>query len=334
MTPVPRIALVGTGGTITGWSPSPLDLTGYTEPDARRLTLAETLAAVPEVAEVADVVQVAGPAGPSHALDLHGMLRIADVVRAVRDDEGVRGVVVTHGTNTLEELAFLLSLVLEPRKPVVLTAAMRPMSALSGDGPLNLVDALRVARSRAAEGRGVLVAVNGRIWSPRSVVKGRTAGTDAFTAGDLGPLGAIEPDGAVVFHHREDRPVPTIAVTAADRLPRVDVVLSYPGADSVLIDAAVAVGTAGLVSAGTGAGFATPAEQAALVRAAASGVVVCQSSRGGAGRVHRRQELVRGGILAGQYLSPVKCRVLLALALAQDADVERIQGLFDCFGGT
>jgi L-asparaginase len=329
VTPLPRIALVGTGGTISAWSPSPLDMTGYTEPGARRLRLDEIVAAVPEVADVAEVVPVVGPVQPSHALDLSGLLVIADLVRTVRDDDSIDGVVVTHGTNVLEELAFLLSLVLAPGKPVVVTGAMRPLSALSSDGPIHLVEALRLAGCDAAAGRGVMVALDGRIWSARSVTKARTNGIAAFTGGDRGPYGAIEPDGAVLFFGREERTGPTLTVTAADPLPRVDVVLSYAGADAVPIEAVVAAGAAGLVSAGTGAGFATPAEHAALVAAVEAGVVVCQSSRG-TGRVHRRPELVRDGILAAQYLGPVASRILLALGLVEDRDADRIQSLFDC----
>jgi L-asparaginase len=328
------VALVGTGGTITAWSPSNLDLTGYTEAESQRLSLAELVAAVPEVAEIAVVRQVPAPAGPSHALGLPGLLGIAEHVRTVLADDAIHGVVVTHGTNTLEELAFLLSLVLETGKPVVLTAAMRPLSALSGDGPLNLVDAVRVAACPQAAGRGVLVALNGSIWSARQVSKAGTAGPDAFRGGDLGPLGFVDPDGSVVFQHREERRPPTLHVTAGTPVPRVDLVYSYPGADEVLVDAAVAAGAAGLVSAGTGAGFPTPAEHAALLRAVDAGVVVCQSYRGSTGRVHPRPQLRRAGIVAGQSLGPFKCRILLALALVRDADVDRIQGLFDRVGGT
>jgi L-asparaginase len=328
------VALVGTGGTITAWSPDPLDLTGYTEAESERLSLAELVAAVPQVADVAEVRQVPVPAGPSHALGLPELLGIADRVRTALADGDVHGAVVTHGTNTLEELAFLLSLVLEPAKPTVVTGAMRPLSGLSGDGPLNLVDAVRVASCPRAAGRGVLVAMGGSIWSARQVTKARTAGTDAFGGGDLGPLGFVDPDGSVVFHHGEERRPLRLDVTAGDRIPRVDLVSSYPGADGVLIDAAVAAGAAGLVSAGTGAGFPTPAEHAALLRAADAGVVVCQSYRGSAGRVHPRPGLRRAGLVAGQDLSPFKCRILLALALVRDADAGRIQGLFDSVGGS
>ena len=333
MSPPRRVALVGSGGTITAWSPGSLDLTGYTEAESQRLSLAELVAAVPEVAEIAEIRQVPAPAGPSHALGLPGLLGIAAHVRIALADDEIHGVVVTHGTNTLEELAFLLSLVLDTGKPVVLTAAMRPLSALSGDGPLNLVDAVRVAAAARAAGRGVLVALGGSIWSARQVTKARTAGTDAFRGGDLGPLGFVDPDGSVVFHHREERPPPILDVTEADPIPRVDVVVSYPGADGALVDAAVAAGAAGIVSAGTGAGFPTPAEHTALLRAVEAGVVVCQSYRGSAGRVHPRPQLRRAGLVAGQTLNPFKCRVLLALALVRDADADRIQGLFDRVGG-
>ena len=326
------VALVGTGGTITGWSPSSLDLTGYAETESQRLSLAEVVAAVPEIAEIAEIRQISLPAAPSHALDLPDMLGIAGHVRTALADDEVTGVVITHGTNTLEELAFLLELVLAPGKPVVLTAAMRPLSALSGDGPLNLVDAVRVAVSPQAAGRGPVVAMNGAIWSPRRVTKANTAGSDAFRSADLGPLGFVDPDGTVIFHHREEHTPPVLDVIGA-AVPRVDLVVSYPGADGVLIDAAVAAGAAGLVSAGTGAGFPTPAEHTALVRAVAAGVVVCQSYRSAAGRVRPGPRLRRAGIVAGQGLHPGKCRILLALALATGAEAGRIQELLDRVDG-
>ena len=250
--PLGRIALVGTGGTISAWSPATLDLTGYTEAEDQRLTLAELVAAVPDLERVAEVVQIPAEAGPSHALDLAGLLGVAAEVRRARERPGVRGVVVAHGTNTLEELAFLLDLVLGPGTPVVLTAAMRPLSALSGDGPLNLVNAARVALCPAAAGRGALVVVDDAIWSARRVAKTGTAGTGAF--GGLGPLGEVDPGGQVRFRFAEEHSAPILPVTETTPVPRVDVVVSYPGADGALIDAAVAAGARGLVSAGTGRG--------------------------------------------------------------------------------
>lgn len=329
--PLGRIALVGTGGTISAWSPATLDLTGYTEAEDQRLTLAELVAAVPDLERVAEVVQIPAEAGPSHALDLAGLLGVAGEVRRARERPGVRGVVVAHGTNTLEELAFLLDLVLGPGTPVVLTAAMRPLSALSGDGPLNLVNAARVALCPAAAGRGALVVVDDAIWSARRVAKTGTAGTGAF--GGLGPLGEVDPGGQVRFRFAEEHSAPILPVTETTSVPRVDVVVSYPGADGALIDAAVAAGARGLVSAGTGAGFPTPAEVTALRRAAEAGVVVCQSYRGASGGVRPSARLRADGFVAGQDLSPYKCRVLLALALAAGAGRAGIQDLFDTFGG-
>ena len=175
-------------------------------------------------------------------------------------------------------------------RPVVLTGAMRPASALSGDGPLNLVNAVRVAASPQARGLGTLVVLDDTIHGARDVTKSDTMRVSAFRDGASGPLGWVDGDGRIVLGHLPARGRSlegSFAGVDLRALPRVDIVVSYQGADGVLVDAAVAAGARGIVSAGTGAGYPTPGEVEALERAAAAGVVVCQASRVGAGRVPR-----------------------------------------------
>lgn len=321
----PRVVLVSTGGTIAAVGRDRADLTGYAETGDKR-AVGALLAEIPEVTAVADVVPVELPNVPSHALGVDEALGIAGRVRALAADPSIAGVVVTHGTNTLEETAFLLDLVCPPGAPVVVTGAMRPATGLSADGPLNLLNAVRVAVSAAARERGVLVLLDDTVHAARDATKVSANRVSAFRAVGLGPLGFVEGDGAVVFHHGVE-PWSARGAFETDVVPpRVDVVVSYLGADGALVDAAVAAGAAGIVSAGTGAGYPTPAESAALDRAVAAGVVVCQSTRVPGGRITPRA--TPGTVTAGS-LNPWKARLLLALALTRTRDAAEIQCLFD-----
>jgi L-asparaginase len=240
--------------------------------------------------------------------------------------------VVTHGTNTLEETAYFLHLTVGSRKPVVLTGAMRPFNALGTDGPLNLLRAIQVAAAAESRGYGVLVVMNDTIHGARDVTKRGTYRVDAFRSPGHGPLGTADADGEVVFQHRPVRVSvdgPAFDVDGLADLPRVDIVTSHVGADGVFVDAAVAVGAQGIVSAGTGAGRPTPSEEAALERAVAAGVVVCQASRVGRGRVSAAPGLVARGMVAAGDLPPWKARILLSLALTRTGDPSEIQQLFD-----
>ena len=321
-----RVALVSTGGTIAAVGRDRADLTGYAETRDMR-AIGALLAEIPELTAVAEVVPVELPNVPSHALTLDQALDIARRVRALAADPSIAGVVVTHGTNTLEETAFLLDLVCPPGTPVVVTGAMRPATGLSADGPLNLLNGVRLAVSPAARDRGVLVLLDDTVHAAREVSKASANRVSAFRAAGLGPLGFVEGDGTVVFHHGVE---PWAARGAfepgEERLPRVDVVVSYLGADGALVDAAVAAGARGIVSAGTGAGYPTDAESAALTRAVAAGRVVCLASRVPGGRVTPRA--AAGTVTAGS-LNPWKARLLLALALTTTSDAADIQRFFD-----
>jgi L-asparaginase len=332
MTRRPRVALVTTGGTIDSLGEDRLDLAWYIERD-RRLGPGELLRGIPEVARIADVEEAPFRRLPSHALTTQDWLDLLRTVHALLDS-GHDGVVVTHGTNTLEETAYFLTLTLKSDRPVVLVGAMRPASALGADGYLNLLRAIQVAAEPGSRGRGALVVLNDAIFAARDVTKTATYRVQAFRSRDLGPLGYADADGRVVYYHRPERrhtPDTEFDVRGLEALPRVDVVLSYVGADGALIDAAVAAGARGLVSAATGAGRPTPAEDEALDRAHERGVVVCQSSRVGSGRVVRAPALRRRGFVAADNLPPWQARTLLALALTVTPDPDRIQRMFDTY---
>jgi L-asparaginase len=329
---VKKIALVLTGGTMNSLGADRLDLAWYIEA-GKRLAEGEFLARIPEANDIADVEEVTFRRMNSHALTDKDWL---DLLRFVHQqiDDGADGVVIGHGTNTIEETAYFLNLTLKRDAPVVLVGAMRPASGMSTDTELNVVNAIRVAADESARGRGVLVVLNDTIYGARDVTKSATYRVQAFTARDAGPLGYADADGRVVWQHSPERAHTTATefdVSDRDNLPRVDVVVSYVGADGVMIDAAAAAGAKGIVSAGTGAGRPTPAEDEALDRANAAGVIVAQSSRVGSGRVVAAPALKERGFVAAGDLQPWKARVLLALALTVTTDAAQIQEMFDRF---
>jgi L-asparaginase len=302
-----KIVILGTGGTIAGTAASATDAVGYS---AAQLGVAQLVAAVPELAalpiECEQVAQL-----DSKDMDFATWQRLAQRAAFHLARADVSGVVVTHGTDTLEETAYLLHRVLAPRKPLVLTAAMRPATSLLADGPQNLHDAVSVARDAGAH--GVLVAVAGRVWAGAEVRKVHSYRLDAFDGGDAGPLAAIE-EGALRWWRAPPAGaalgLPRIARDAA-AWPRVEIVLNHAGADGELVDALVAQRVAGIVVAGTGNGSLHHALEAALLGAQAAGVRVLRSTRCAAGPVIG----AASSLPSAGALSPVQARIELLLQL-------------------
>lgn len=327
----PRVALIITGGTIDSVGTDRLDLAWYIEA-GKRLDSGELLGAVPELSQIAEVHEVPFRRLPSQAITPRDWLELAAEIQRILDDSEADGVVITHGTNTLEETAYFLNLVLKTDRPVVIVGAMRPSSGLSADGYLNLLNAVRVAADPASAGIGVLVVLNDTIHGARDVTKTATYRVETFQGRDLGPLGYADGDGRVRIYHRPAMRHTTSSAfdwSEITDLPRVDVVLSYVGADATMVDAAVAAGAKGIISAGTGAGRPTPDEEKALVRAAEQGVVICQGSRVGSGRAVRSPGLRKRGWVATDNLVPWKAKVLVALALTKTTDPDGIQEIID-----
>ena len=330
MSGLPRIAVIGTGGTISSLAESSLDTLDYPE-FGTKLTPAELLARVPEAALVADAVPVAFRSVGSTAIGPSDWLELRALIHDVGERApAVDGIIILHGTATLEETAFFLNLTLAVACPVVLVGAQRPASAVGSDAPANLVAALRVAGSPSARGLGVLVVMNDEIHPARDVTKTSTYRVQTFRSPDFGALGHVDGDCVHIVRRptRLHAPVAAFAGLAASSLPRVDIALSYAGADGALIDAAIAAGAQGIVSAGLPPGLTTPAENEALRRAAAAGVVVVQSSRAGSGRVGRRRYLREAGFVAAEDFNPQKARILLMLALTRTRDLDEIAALF------
>ena len=331
--PRPRIGVVFTGGTIESMGRDRLDLAWYIEHGVR-LSTAEVVERLPELEQLAEVVEIPFRKLPSHALTDTDWLELAELVHATLEPDDTAGIVITHGTNTLEETAYFLHLTLKTEKPVVLVGSMRPASAVSADGDLNVLKAVLTAADPAARAKGVLVVLNDTIFSARDVTKTSTYRVQSFQAPDLGPLGYADSDLRVVLYHTPARPHTTATefdVRGRADLPRVDVVTSYVGADGAMIDAAVAAGAKGIVSAGTGAGRPTPLEDEALARASEQGVAVCIASRIGSGRTVRSPKMIERGRIGADNLPAWKARILLSLGLTVTGEPDELQRLFDTY---
>ena len=326
---LPNVVILATGGTIAGTGATSTTTVGY---KAATLGVDSLIAAVPELGTVArvsgeQVFQIASEnMTPAHWLQL--ARRVNELL--ARDDVG--GVVITHGTDTLEETAYFLDLTVRSRKPVVLVGAMRPATSLSADGPMNLYDAVALAASPDAGGRGVMVCMNGQINAARDVTKTNTATLDTFRSPGLGPLGVME-SGRPAFYRAATR-LHTSATEfdagAVTELPKVGIVLAYAGSGRIAIDAMVAAGVRGIVHAGTGNGSLATDAKAALVEARARGIVVVRASRVPGGAVARNGEADDDALdfVVADDLSPQKARILLALALTRTADTREIQRMF------
>lgn len=334
MSKLPKVGLIVTGGTIDSVGADRLDLAWYIEA-GKRLGNGELLAQLPELRTIAAIEEISFRRLPSHALTDKDWLELVRQIHTIFDEGRADGIVITHGTNTLEETAYFLNLTLKTDKPVVIVGSMRPSSAISADGYLNVVNAVRVAADPNSRGRGCLVVMNDTIFNGRDVTKNSTFRVDAFQSRDLGPLGFAGADGKVVYYHRPERKHTTeteFDLRSAQSLPRVDVVVSYVNADGVMIEAAAKAGAKGIVSAATGAGRPTPKEDEAFDRAYRENkVLMCLCSRVASGRVVRSPGLTKRGFVAADNLQPWKARILLSLALAKTSDADDIQRMFDTY---
>jgi L-asparaginase len=328
----PKVAIIGTGGSISEVGQDSLDLVEYSL-TGRIMDVDELLGRFPEVAAVADVLPVRFRAISSHAVTPEDWLELVGMVHHVAESQpDVRGIVITHGTATLEETAYFLNLTLKVHQPVVVVGSQRPPTALSSDAGLNLVNAIRVAADPASRGRGVLVLLNDEIQAAREVTKTSNYRLEAFRCPDLGMLGYADADGKVAFYRaptRRHAPYTEFDVGVHRVLPRVDIAYSYAFADGTVVRALVAAGARGIVTASLAPGLVTPGEWDALVEARQRGVVVVQSSRAGSGRVLGGQSLRELGLVMADNLNPQKARVLTMLALTVTDDPKRIQQMFD-----
>lgn len=322
----PHVAVITTGGTIAQKADPE---TGEVKPTVSGDDLLESVPGLQQVAKLS-VHELANIDSRDMTPEL--WLRMAALAKRLLADDAVQGLVVVHGTDTIAESAYVLSLVLERAKPVVLTGAMRHASEADAEGPRNLLNAVRIAADPHSTGRGVVVALNGAINGARPVVKSNTNNVSAFTSGDYGLLGQVDDERVQWFATPDAGP----ALKLPKALPPVELFFVYPGNDATLIDAAVAKGTKGLVIAGYGVGNVNGPTYAAIQRATAKGVRVVLSTRVQNGRVYPvyggeggGESLRKLGVLFGGDLLPWKARILLMLALANDLEPKAIQELYD-----
>ncbi|MCX7366557.1 MAG: asparaginase [Alphaproteobacteria bacterium] len=326
----PKVAFIGTGGTISSLGVHPLELQDYGVHN-NRLQASGIVARFPEVNEVAEVVAVDFRNVPSTDIYFPEWQALAALCsQLVADHPDLAGIVIGHGTATLEETAYFLNLILKISIPVVMIGSQRPASGLSTDAAINLVNGVRTAMDPDSRGRGVLLMLNDEIQAAREVTKTSNWRMQTFRTPDFGALGHADADRIAYYRRPERRHMPDTEFDVAGlaALPRVDIVYAYPGSDGTAVRAFVAAGAKGIVSAGFAPGSPPPADLAALAEAVKQGVTVVQSSRAGSGRIYRSKRLTDAGILSGDNLNPQKARLLLALALTRTSDPAEIARMF------
>jgi L-asparaginase len=318
--PLPKVGLFTTGGTIQSKGADRQKLMEY---NSGRVTPDELLADLPELEEIAEITVTEISNMGSGGITQKEQLALAKAINAWLAEPEAAGAVVTHGTGTLEETAYFLNLAVTSDKPVVVVGAMRPWTAASRDGPFNLYNAVRVAGTPEARGKGVLIMLNDEINAARDTTKTNTYRMETFVARDLGPIGYADSDRVVLYRNPLYRHTASseFDVSALDALPRVDVTYAYQEDDGVAIDAFVAAGAKGIVLTGSDAD--------AVERGQAAGVVFVQSDRKGAGRVVESARRAERGIVTADNLPPHKARILLRLALTKTTDVAEIQRMFN-----
>ena len=328
----PLVVVLSTGGTIAGRGASTTALSEY---KAGSIQGSELVDAVPEIKQFARVrVEQFSNIGSTNITT--GMwLELAGRINTLFTNEpDVAGIVISHGTNTLEETAYFLNLTVRHDRPVVLVGAQRPATAISADGPLNLLNGVRTAACADARGKGALVVMNDEINGARDVTKSSTYRVETFRSGELGFLGYVDAD-KVSFYRTSTRRHTVRSefdVSALSALPKVDIVYSYADASTLAIEAFAHAGVDGLVFAGTGAGGLSDKERTALKALTACGAtdrpVLVRSSRTGNSRVIARTDYDAEGMVAADNLNPQKARVLLMLALTKTRDLDEIRRIF------
>lgn len=326
--PKPSISILATGGTIAGAGSS--EGYGYT---SGQFKVDDLIKAVPHIDKLARLggEQVANIG--SQDMNDEVWLKLANRANTLLASPDVHGVIITHGTDTMEETAYFLNLVVKSEKPVALVGSMRPATAISADGPANLYDAVAVTANPGARGRGVLVVINDTIHAARNVTKTNTTNVETFESPNRGPAGLVNSGSVTWFAPMEKRHTSRTEFSVAGRrqLPPVEIVYAHANMTAAPIDAALKAGARGIVVAGVGDGNMSKSALDALTEAAKRGVAVVRSTRLQSGIVLRNNEVDddKMGFIASGELNPGKSRVLLQLALTRTNEAKRIQKMFD-----
>jgi L-asparaginase type II len=325
----PHIRLISLGGTISGTAKERLNVTDYGAP---RLGPQDWVDALPELFLYARVsVEDLRASGEPPVSDTAHWLSVARRLQELAEDDDIDGLVITHGTNIMVETGYFMSLLVNIRKPIVFVGAQRPWTGLSGDGPLNMVNAFRVAASPDAIGKGVLHAMNQNIHAIRDVTKTSAYRVHTFQAVDTGVLGVADPD--IVKFYAEPTRKHTFRSefnirSMPSELPSVEVLYAYHQTPGYLVDALVAHGVKGIVVDGTGAGSIPGSMTEAIKKAQEKGVIVVATARTRGGRVQETPRRTSAHVVAGDNLPPEKARILLQIALTQTTDLKELQRIF------
>ncbi len=326
---LPTVVILATGGTIAGSGATSTTTVGY---KAATVPVQALIDAVPELKKIANVrgEQVFQIASQNMTNDY--WLKLAKRVNDLLQQPEVSGIVVTHGTDTLEETAYFLNLVSKSEKPVVIVGAMRPSTALSADGPINLYNAVLIAGSKEAVGKGVLVCLNEQINAARDVTKTNTSTADTFKSPELGILGYVQ-GNRVAFYRlpaRKHTLNSEFDISGVDKLPNVEIAYGFANVSRTAVDAFAASGVDGIVYAGVGDGNPSELTEQALADARAKGILIVRSARVGNGIIARNNEVNddQRDFVVSDTLNPQKARILLTVALTKTKDTKELQRIF------
>jgi len=325
----PKIVILATGGTIAGAAASQTDA-GY---QSGAVGVDILIQAVPQLKDLAEVRGEQIASIGSQDMNDEVWLKLGKRVNELLAAADVDGIAITHGTDTLEETSYFLDLVVKSDKPVVMTGSMRPSTAMSADGPLNIYNAVGIAPDRNARGRGVLVTVDDDVHAAHDIVKTHTTDVGTFSSGEAGLVGGVLFGKTIWFRTPENVHTSKSELSTGDgkSLPRVDIIYAHANMSPDLIAAAVKNGAKGLVIAGVGDGNMTAPAWEEAKKAVKAGVPVVRSSRVNGGIIRRNIEVNddEAGTVASMELNPAKARVLLQLALLKTKDAKKIQDYFD-----
>lgn len=325
----PNIHILATGGTIAGTGAS-ATATNYT---AGQVAIGTLLEAVPQLKDIANVTGEQVVRIGSQDMNDEVWLTLAKRINELLSSPEVDGIVITHGTDTMEETAYFLNLTVKSNKPVVLVGAMRPSTALSADGPLNLYNAVVTASAPASKDKGVMVVMNGQIWGAESVTKMHTTGVETFQAPNAGALGYVL-NGKTVYNQTPMKKHTTqsvFEVNDLESLPKVGIVYSYSNIEADMVEPMLKNGYKGIVHAGVGNGNIHKNVFPVLEEARRQGIQVVRSSRVPTGPTTLDNEVddAHYQFVAAQQLNPQKARILLMLALTKTSDWKQIQEFFN-----
>jgi L-asparaginase len=324
-----NIVILATGGTIAGAGKSSTKM----EYTSGKVPIEQLIANVPEIQKLAIISGEQICQLPSQAMNNKTWIKLAKRVNTILKSSEVDGVVITHGTDTMEETAYFLNLVINSKKPIVFVGSMRPATAISADGPKNLLNAVSLACSEDSYGKGVLVCLNDEIHSAREATKTHTTNVAAFRNRDFGILGYVL-GNKVYFYQKSTRKHTASSkfnIENITSLPKVDIVYGYANNDRYMIDATIKNKVKGIIHAGTGNGNLYPDTMKGLLSARKKDILVVRSSRGNGGVVTRGAEIddSKYQFITADSLNPQKARVLLMLALTKTNNVKEIQRVFD-----